>query len=81
MDCGGLLAQWGTKALTQNQRNVKVNYALTVRDTILIMLTTQNTSDFSYNGCQVAFDYTSTGFTLSHEGKAQTKLYFAVCIA
>lgn len=73
--------QWGTEAVTQNQRNVKVNYALTVRDTILIMLTTQNTSDFSYNGHQVAFDYTSTGFTLSHDGKAQTKLYFAVCIA
>ena len=77
----GLVLQWGTKAVAQNQRNVKVNYALTVRDTILIMLTTQNTTSFSYNGHQVAFDYTSTGFTLSHEGNAQTKLYFAVCIA
>lgn len=77
----GLILQWGTKAVSQDQRNVTVNYVLPVSDTFLITLTTKNTSDIGYNGSQVAFDYTRTGFTLSHTGKAQTKLYFAVCIA
>ena len=77
----GLILQWGTKAVSQDQRNVTVNYVLPVRDTFLITLTTKNTSDIGYNGSQVAFNYTRTGFTLSHTGKAQTKLYFAVCIA
>lgn len=75
------IQQWGTKAVSQDQRNVTVNYVLPVSDTFLITLTTKNTSDIGYNGSQVAFDYTRTGFTLSHTGKAQTKLYFAVCIA
>ena len=78
---GYQLSQWGTKAVSQDQRNVTVNYVLPVRDTFLITLTTKNTSDIGYNGSQVAFNYTRTGFTLSHTGKAQTKLYFAVCIA
>lgn len=77
----GLILQWGTKYVSQNQSNVTVNYVLPVRDTFLITLTTTNTSDIGYNGSQVAFNYTRTGFTLSHTGKAQTKLYFAVCIA
>lgn len=77
----GLILQWGSFSVTQNQTNKSVSFPLSVTTVYIVIPTTTTTQDLGYNGSQAAFNYSSTGFKFSHEGVASTRYYYAVCKA